>query len=97
MRSEIDPESTLVIAAVASATPSMSPTTAVLAPRVPTRKSGSRLNTDSDEISMNRETRPKMTTERGIWRQLDGVGSIMAGLSTQPADYNEGPIVLRRW
>ena len=54
-----------MIEAVASATPSISPTSRALAPRVPTRNTGSRAWIISDEISMNIDTNPRAQTPRG--------------------------------
>src|SRR3954468_3551553 len=69
MRSDSTPEKTLVTAAVASATPSISPTAAMLIPRLSTRNRGSRAWIISDEMSMNREMKPSAQTVRGTSRQ----------------------------
>ena len=60
------PEKTLVMAAVASATPSMKPTAAMLMPSE-TNSAGSRLCTSSDEASMNRLTKPSAQMPLGIF------------------------------
>src|SRR4051794_6923816 len=64
------------MAAVASATPSIKPTDATLAPRLVTRNTGSRLWILSGEISMKSETKPRAITVRGsglfieVWRAI---------------------------
>lgn len=68
-RSLSQPENNLTIAAVASLIPSISPTSAALAPRLPTRNTGNRLWIISDEISMNIETKPNAQTPRGTARK----------------------------
>ncbi|MCY1554287.1 hypothetical protein D9M68_908510 [compost metagenome] len=51
---------------MASARPSIRPTASMLAPRLPTRNSGSRLCTSSEDRSMNRLTKPSAQTVRGM-------------------------------
>jgi hypothetical protein len=58
----------LVIGVAASAIPSINPTDRALAPRAVTKKTGSRLWIISEEISMNRDTKPSATTVRGMPR-----------------------------
>jgi hypothetical protein len=64
--SEMYPEKILEMAAVDSAIPSISPTKATLAPRVPVRNRGSSEWIISDEMSMNRLTRPSAHTVGGM-------------------------------
>ncbi|MCY1411008.1 hypothetical protein D9M71_263880 [compost metagenome] len=68
------PENTLTISAVASARPSISPTASMLAPRLPTRNSGNRLCTSSEDRSMNRLTKPSAQTVRGMRWGVLGAG-----------------------
>src|SRR3569623_3151097 len=64
--------------AVASATPSISPTMATLTPSPVVRKSGSRPWMISEERSMNRLTRPSAQTVRGIAGRNGGGESLIA-------------------
>src|SRR3954452_1462031 len=66
IRSESQPEKTFEIDAVASATPSITPTTVTLAPSVTVRNKGSSAWIVSDDRSMNRLTKPSAHTVRGI-------------------------------
>ena len=59
-----------MIAAVASATPSMMPTVTMDAPRVVTMKTGSRLWISSEETSMNSEPKPSAQMPAGRARQV---------------------------
>lgn len=69
------PDMSLTRAAVASATPSMTPTERALAPSTETRKTGRRLSISSLETSMNRLTRPRAQMPRGIARRPLGTRS----------------------
>src|SRR5690606_6110140 len=81
----IQPENTLVIEALASATPSIKPTSATLAPSVLTRKTGNRLWIISEEISMNIDTKPMAQTPRGTAFRPRGAGvSSLGDLSSRP-------------
>jgi hypothetical protein len=60
------PEKTLVIGVAASAMPSMIPTMSVVAPSVVTRKIGNSAWIKSDNVSMNRLTKPSIHIVRGI-------------------------------
>ena len=64
------PENTLTISAVASAKPSISPTTTTLTPSVPTMNSGSRLWIISDEMSISKLTKPSTQMPAGSWRRV---------------------------
>ena len=55
----------MTISAVASATPSINPTTSALAPSVVTRNTGSRLWIISDEMSISRLTKPSVQIAAG--------------------------------
>src|SRR5579863_4739220 len=66
--SETQPENSLVIDAVASPTPSIRPTISVLAPSTVVRNTGSRPWIISEEMSMNRLTKPSAHTPRGMAR-----------------------------
>ena len=66
------PENTLVIKAVASASPSIRPTTATLTPSEPTMNSGSRLWIISDEMSISRLTKPSAQMLAGKRRSGTG-------------------------
>src|ERR1019366_2538020 len=70
------PENTLVIRAVASATPSIAPTVVALAPSTVTMKTGNKLCTISDEISISMLTKPSNHTVAGI-RIRGSTGSIL--------------------
>jgi hypothetical protein len=63
------PENTLVTEAVASAMPSIKPTSAALAPSVETRNTGRSAWIISDELSMKSDTKPSAQTARGTARQ----------------------------
>ncbi len=63
------PDATLANAAVASATPSMRPTVTMLAPSTVVRKTGRRLWTSSDDMSMNSEQKPSAQMLAGRWRE----------------------------
>ena len=62
--------------AVASAMPSIRPTATTDAPSVPTRNTGNRAWTISEEVSMSSDTKPSATTVRGSFlrtgRPADG-------------------------
>jgi len=60
------------MAAVASATPSMSPTVVMVAPSVPTMKIGSRLWISSDEASMKSDPNPRAQMAAGMVRHDSG-------------------------
>src|SRR5262249_24516106 len=64
-RSLIQPEKSLEIEAADSPTPSISPTTSVLAPNVATRNTGSKLWIISEEMSINMLTKPSAHTPWG--------------------------------
>ena len=66
--SDSQPENNLEIEAVASPTPSISPTISVLAPSTLVRKTGSRPWIISEEMSMNRLTKPSAHTPPGMAR-----------------------------
>src|SRR3990170_5440441 len=68
IQSDTAPENTFVMFAMASATPSMNPTTSVEAPRLVTRNTGRSAWIISDEMSMNRLTIPSAQMPRGIRR-----------------------------
>ena len=62
------PENTLPADATASAMPSITPSVATDAPMVPQRKAGKRLCTNSDEVSMNSDTKPSAQMPPGSAR-----------------------------
>jgi hypothetical protein len=64
------PEKTFVIAAVASATPSMTPMVTMEAPKVVAMNTGSRLCISSEEVSMNNEPRPMAQMPVGMARNV---------------------------
>ncbi|OIQ64422.1 hypothetical protein GALL_540260 [mine drainage metagenome] len=80
------PENTLVIAAVASAIPSMTPTSSVLAPIPTTRYTGKSEWIISDDRSISSDTKPSAHTPAGKARVLLGGrlvgGFVSAGILT---------------
>src|SRR5689334_4943088 len=70
MRSDSPPEKTLVMLAVASAMPSITPTVSADVPRTDTRKTGSRAWIISEEMSINMLTKPRTQTVLGMRRRV---------------------------
>ena len=70
-----------MIAAVASATPSMMPTVTMDAPRAVTINIGSRLWISSEDMSMNSEPNPNAQMPVGKARHAAGVALAGRGLS----------------
>jgi hypothetical protein len=75
-----------VIDAVASAIPSISPTDSALAPSPAIRNTGNRLWINSDEVSINRLTRPNAQMLLGIARRPVASGGAPSGVSAVIGD-----------
>src|SRR5271166_804650 len=78
------PEKILLIEAVASAIPSITPTEPTLAPSTVTRKTGSRQWMSSDDVSINRLTRPSAHTVRGSAARPDEVALCFLSIASTP-------------